>query len=73
VESIALILGIHKALSSAFVFTNIVGNSVATIVVANWEKALNRTALRNELKAGFKPMDTSIGALKQSGGSSAGS
>ncbi|AUT74858.1 C4-dicarboxylate transporter DctA [Paraburkholderia hospita] len=73
VESIALILGIHKALSSAFVFTNIVGNSVATIVVANWEKALNRTALRNELKTGFKPMDTSIGALKQSGGSSAGS
>jgi aerobic C4-dicarboxylate transport protein len=57
VESIALILGIHKAMSSGFVFVNIIGNSVATIVVANWEKALDRVALRRELNTGFKPVD----------------
>src|ERR1700744_2599581 len=65
VESIALILGIHKAMSSGFVFTNIVGNSVATIVVANWEKALARGALRRELKTGFKPVPPSPGRLNQ--------
>ncbi|MDR5822066.1 C4-dicarboxylate transporter DctA [Caballeronia sp. LZ043] len=72
VESIALILGIHKAMSSAFVFTNIIGNSVATIVVANWEKALDRVALTRELKSGFRPSDVQIGPIKQASGSSAG-
>lgn len=65
VESIALILGIHKAMSSGFVFTNIVGNSVATIVVANWEKGLDRAALRRELKAGFRPIDAPPTRLNQ--------
>jgi len=73
VESIALILGIHRAMSSAFVFVNIVGNSVATIVVANWEKALDRVKLRQELKTGFKPHDTPLGVLKQPPNSAAGS
>jgi len=72
VESIALILGIHRALSSAFVFTNIVGNSVATIVVANWEKALDRVKLRHELKTGFKAHEATIGGvLKQTSNGSA--
>lgn len=65
VESIALILGIHKAMSSAFVFVNIIGNSVATIVVANWEKALDRVALRDQLKSGFKPVEAPPGGLHQ--------
>ena len=52
-------------MSSGFVFTNIVGNSVATIVVANWEKALDRVALRRELKAGFRPIDPPPGRLNQ--------
>ncbi|CAG4904473.1 C4-dicarboxylate transporter DctA [Paraburkholderia gardini] len=65
VESIALILGIHKALSSGFVFVNIIGNSVATIVVANWEKALDRVALRRELQTGFKPVDPPSALLNQ--------
>lgn len=55
VASIALILGIHRAMSAAFVFTNIAGNCVATIVVAAWEKALNRTTLTDELNRGYKP------------------
>ncbi|KAF1050589.1 MAG: C4-dicarboxylate transport protein 2 [Burkholderia gladioli] len=65
VESIALILGIHKALSSGFVFTNIVGNSVATIVVANWEKALDRGVLQRELKSGFQPADAPLSRLER--------
>ncbi|WP_118184570.1 C4-dicarboxylate transporter DctA [Paraburkholderia phosphatilytica] len=72
VESIALILGIHKVLSSAFVFTNVVGNSVATIVVANWEKALNRTALRRELATGFRDVEAPVGVLDRSPNGSAG-
>ncbi|MDB5780438.1 C4-dicarboxylate transporter DctA [Caballeronia mineralivorans] len=65
VASIALVLGIHRAMSSAFVFTNIVGNSVATIVIANWEKSLDRSTLRAELNIGYKEADAPIGALKQ--------
>jgi aerobic C4-dicarboxylate transport protein len=54
VGSIALILGIHRVLSAAFVFTNITGNTLATIVVANWEKSLDRTLLASELNAGYR-------------------
>ena len=53
VESIALILGIHRLLSSAFVFTNITGNAVATVVVGSWENAVNRTTLFAELDRGY--------------------
>ncbi|WLE62406.1 C4-dicarboxylate transporter DctA [Burkholderia plantarii] len=68
VASIALILGIHKAMSSGFVFTNIVGNSVATIVVANWEKALDRTRLQQELKTGFIADAPPLAHLEHGGG-----
>ncbi|EJL88217.1 Na+/H+ dicarboxylate symporter [Herbaspirillum sp. CF444] len=53
VSSIAVILGVHRLLSSAFVFVNITGNAVATVVVAGWENALDRTKLRAELDAGY--------------------
>jgi aerobic C4-dicarboxylate transport protein len=51
VASIALILGIHRILSAAFVFTNIAGNCVATLVVGTWEKAVDRGQLHRELDA----------------------
>lgn len=54
VGSIALILGIHRILSAAFVFTNIAGNCVATVVVGHWEKALNHDQLTRELDAGYR-------------------
>jgi aerobic C4-dicarboxylate transport protein len=53
VGSIALILGIHRVLSAAFVFTNIAGNCVATIVVGKWEKAIDRQQFDAELDAGY--------------------
>ncbi len=41
VASIALILGIHRLMAEALTFVNVVGNCVATIVVARWEKAVD--------------------------------
>ncbi|QWT21676.1 C4-dicarboxylate transporter DctA [Bacillus sp. NP157] len=54
VGSIALILGVHRILSSAFVFTNIAGNCVATLVVGKWEKAVDADQLHEELSRGYK-------------------
>jgi aerobic C4-dicarboxylate transport protein len=53
VSSIALVLGVHRLLSSGFVFVNITGNAIATVVVARWEKALDADRLRAELDAGY--------------------
>ncbi|MEU6146282.1 cation:dicarboxylase symporter family transporter [Streptomyces sp. NPDC047081] len=54
VSSIALVLGVHSILSAAFVFTNIAGNCVATLVVGKWEKAIDRDRLRTQLDAGYQ-------------------
>lgn len=40
VEGVALILGIDRLLDMGRTATNVIGNCVATIVVARWEKAL---------------------------------
>ncbi|MDP9012921.1 MAG: cation:dicarboxylase symporter family transporter, partial [Pseudomonadota bacterium] len=52
VAGLALILGIDRFMSEARALTNIIGNGVATIVVAHWEGALDRTLLDAELSAG---------------------
>ena len=38
--SIALVLGIHRLLAEALTFVNVVGNCIATILVAKWDGAL---------------------------------
>lgn len=45
VASIALILGIHRILAEGLTFVNLVGNSVATIVIAKWEDKLDHAVL----------------------------
>jgi aerobic C4-dicarboxylate transport protein len=55
VESIGLILGVHRLLSSAFVPVNVLGNTVATIVVSHFEGALNRATFEAQLRAGPLP------------------
>jgi aerobic C4-dicarboxylate transport protein len=55
VNSIALILGIHRILSAMFVFTNIAGNCVATVVVGKWEKAVDHATLKKQLDTGYQP------------------
>jgi len=45
VAAMALVLGVHRLLSSAFVAVNILGNALATIVIAQWEGAVDRKTL----------------------------
>jgi aerobic C4-dicarboxylate transport protein len=49
VASIALILGVDRFMSEARALTNLVGNGVATVVVAKWEGALDQDRLRRRL------------------------
>jgi aerobic C4-dicarboxylate transport protein len=50
VVGITLILGIDKFMSECRALTNFIGNAVATIVVARWEKQLDPEALKKALK-----------------------
>ena len=52
VAGLALILGIDRFMSEGRSLTNIVGNGVATIVIARWENALDRERLAAELAGG---------------------
>src|SRR4029077_431090 len=52
VAAVGIILGVHRLMSSAFVAVNVLGNSLATIVIAGWEGAVDRQALQVGLKAG---------------------
>ena len=49
VASVALILGIHRLMSEGLTPTNLIGNAVATIVVAKWEGALDEDRLHKAL------------------------
>ncbi len=52
VAGLALILGIDRFMSEARALTNIIGNGVATLVIARWEGELDRSRLDAELAAG---------------------
>jgi aerobic C4-dicarboxylate transport protein len=54
VASVGLILGVHSLLSSAFVPLNVLGNSLATIVMARMERAVDLPALQSALQSGPK-------------------
>ena len=45
VASIALVLGIHRLMAEALTFVNVMGNCVATILVAKWDRALDSETL----------------------------
>jgi aerobic C4-dicarboxylate transport protein len=49
VASVALVLGIHRLMSQGLTPTNLIGNAVATIVVAKWEGALDEDRLHRVL------------------------
>ncbi|MFT4095873.1 MAG: C4-dicarboxylate transporter DctA [Rhodoblastus sp.] len=51
VESVAIILGVHRLMSEGLTPTNLIGNAVATIVVAKWENALDEEKLAATLNA----------------------
>ena len=49
IASVALVLGIHRLMSQGLTPTNLVGNAVATLVIAKWENALDETRLHRVL------------------------
>src|ERR1700727_2447046 len=50
VAGLALILGIDRFMSEARSLTNVIGNGVATLVVAKWSGELDVVKLNSELK-----------------------
>lgn len=54
VAGMALILGIDRFMSMCRATVNMVGNGVATIVVARWEKELNLATLRQNMELSFE-------------------
>lgn len=50
IAGMTLILGVDKFMSECRALTNLIGNAVATIVVARWEKQLDPDALKKALK-----------------------
>ncbi|AIR89904.1 dicarboxylate/amino acid:cation symporter [Pseudomonas cremoricolorata] len=57
VAGLALILGIDRFMSEARALTNLVGNAVATVVVAKWVKELDENKLQSELASGGAPLE----------------
>ncbi|HUC28312.1 MAG TPA: dicarboxylate/amino acid:cation symporter [Candidatus Acidoferrum sp.] len=51
VAGMALILGIDRFMSMCRALVNMIGNGVATVVVARWENELDRTTLQRNLAA----------------------
>ena len=50
VAGLALILGIDRFMSEARALTNVIGNGVATLVVAKWTGELDAVTMRSELQ-----------------------
>ncbi|HXJ44712.1 MAG TPA: dicarboxylate/amino acid:cation symporter [Bryobacteraceae bacterium] len=50
VAGIALLLGVDRFMSQVRSITNLIGNAVATLVVAKWERELNEAELTEALK-----------------------
>src|SRR5690242_6355967 len=69
VAGLALILGIDRFMSEARALTNLIGNAVATIVVAKWVKELDTDVLQAELASGGRgiadePKDDVLGHVE---------
>jgi len=57
VSGMALILGIDRFMSEARALVNMVGNGVATVVIARWEGELDRDRLRAVLGGAAAPVE----------------
>jgi aerobic C4-dicarboxylate transport protein len=61
INALVLLIGIDRFMSECRALTNVVGNGVATLVVARWEGALDHAHLTEELRRGPGPhMDAPI-------------
>ena len=52
IAGLALLVGVDRFMSECRALTNLVGNGVATLVIARWEGDLDRDRLREELDRG---------------------
>jgi aerobic C4-dicarboxylate transport protein len=52
IAALALIVGVDRFMSECRALTNLVGNGVAALTIARWEKELDRDTLKRELNAG---------------------
>ncbi|WP_334162160.1 dicarboxylate/amino acid:cation symporter [Phenylobacterium sp.] len=52
IAALALLVGVDRFMSECRALTNLVGNGVATLVIARWEGDLDREVLREELARG---------------------
>jgi aerobic C4-dicarboxylate transport protein len=56
VASLALLVGVDRFMSECRALTNLIGNGVASLVVARWEGDLDREKLAAELARGPTPI-----------------
>ena len=64
VASVALVLGIHRLMSQGLTPTNLVGNAVATMVVARWENALDMARMHRVLDGKAEGAAAAAGAAR---------
>jgi aerobic C4-dicarboxylate transport protein len=50
IAGITLLLGVDRFMSEARALTNLIGNGIATVVVSNWEKELDKEKMKSVLK-----------------------
>jgi aerobic C4-dicarboxylate transport protein len=55
VAAVGIILGVHSLLSCVFVPVNVLGNSLATIVIARMERAVDWKRLQSQLRGKPEP------------------
>ena len=65
VAGLALLLGVDRFMSEARAITNLIGNAVATVVIARWEGALDMNRVRRVLAHGVPELhDETCDAVK---------
>lgn len=52
VAGLVLVLGVYRFISEGGALVNVIGNGIATIVIAKWEKVLDLDVFQRELEAG---------------------
>ena len=65
IAGLALLLGVDRFMSEARAITNLIGNAVATMVIARWEGALDMARVRRVLAHGVPELhDETLDAVK---------
>lgn len=64
VEGVALVIGVDRFMSEARAITNVIGNGVATMVVARWEGLRDDTRMHAAFAAGPSDEITETGAAR---------